>query len=267
MDFRSRWVLVTGASSGLGHEMARQLAAHHGANLVLVARRQDRLEALKAELESSTGVSVDTVVADLSKLEDVDRVFERATIDRDVYGVVLNAGVTHFGSFRELAFDEFQTMLATNVTSVVRLATRFLPYLEDSKQEGGLLIVSSMAGLTPVPYQTAYSGTKAFLVNFGCGLHHEMRSRNVSVTTFVPGGIQTEMTSGERFQRLGGWLMPVERCAREAIDSFRTRRYIHVPGLTMRFGTLFMRFLPQQFLTARVAAAYRGALRAMGSDH
>jgi short-subunit dehydrogenase len=267
MDFRSRWVVVTGASSGLGHEMARQLAADHGVNLVLVARRQDRLDALRDELRTGTGVSVETIVADLSKLDDVDRVFEESTRGRDVYGVVLNAGVTHFGSFRELAFEEFQTMLATNVTSVVRLATRFLPYLEDKQQAGGLLIVSSMAGLTPVPYQTAYSGTKAFLVNFGCGLHHEMWSRNVSVTTFVPGGIQTEMTSGERFRRLGGWLMPVDRCAREAIESFRMRRYIHVPGFTMRFGTLFMRFLPQQFLTARVAATYRGALRALGSDH
>ena len=75
------------------------------------------------------------------------------------------------------------------------------------------MIVSSMAGMTTVPYQTAYSGTKAFLVSFGTGLFHELRGRPVSMTTFVPGGIQTEMTSGKRFGPLRGWLMPVDQCA------------------------------------------------------
>jgi hypothetical protein len=262
MDFRGRWVLITGASSGLGREMARLLAKEHGANLVLVARRQERLAELKSEIEGTASVSVATVTADLTNIQEVERVFSEATADREIYGVVLNAGVTHFGAYDELSWPEFQTMLATNVTSVVRLTTLFLPHLLKANQGGGILLVASMAGLTPVPYQTAYSGTKGFLVNFGRGLYHELRGKNVSVTTFVPGGIITEMTAGERFGPLRGWLMPVDRCAREAVQGFARRDYLCVPGFTNRLGTMLMRFLPERLLTARVAATYRTALEA-----
>jgi len=260
MDFRSRWVLITGASSGLGRELARQFALEHGANIIAVARRASRLEELKRELEAQASVKVETIAADLTNLDDVDRVFREAVAKGPLYAAVLNAGVTHFGEYHELSWNDFQTMLATNVTSVVRLTTQLLPYLEARAEGGGLLIVSSLAGLNPVPYQTAYSATKAFLVNFGCGLWHETQGRNVSVTTFVPGGIKTEMTSGERFTKLGNWLVPVGPCASEAISSFAKRRYLHVPGLLMRVGSSLLDFMPRRFVAARLAATYRDAL-------
>jgi short-subunit dehydrogenase len=262
MDFRGRRVLVTGASSGLGWEMAKVLAHDHGATVIPVARRMARLEELKREIESKSNVKVEPIAADLSNIDDVDRMFEEATKGGPIYGAVLNAGITHFGEYHELSWEDFQTMLATNVTGVVRLTTKLLPHLEQRAEGGGILLVSSMAGLTPVPYQTAYSATKAFLVNFGCGLFHETRGRNVSVTTFVPGGIQTEMTSGERFKALGGWLMPADKCAAEAIDCFQKRRYLHAPGVFMRAGTSLMGLVPKQFLAGRLAATYRGALEA-----
>src|SRR5262245_2458707 len=114
MDFRSRWVLVTGASSGLGWEMARQFALEHKANVIAVARRAARLDELKRELEASAGVKVETITADLAKLEDVDRVFREATAKGSLYAAVLNAGVTHFGEYHELSWADFQTMLSTN---------------------------------------------------------------------------------------------------------------------------------------------------------
>ncbi len=260
MNFRNKWVLVTGASSGLGLHIAELLGKTHGAKVVLVARRRDRLEALAASLEESK-VETAIVVADLSKLDQVDRAFEEATAGRTLYGAVLNAGVTHFGRYEELSWDRFEQMLATNVTAVVRLTTKLIPHIEASGEHGGIMIVSSMAGLTPVPYQTAYSGTKAFLVNYGTGLHHELKGRKVSMTTFVPGGIQTEMTSGERFVPLKSWLMPVDPCARDAVDAFRRRRYLRAPGLVNRFGGYFVRLLPQRFIVGQVAAQYRKALR------
>jgi uncharacterized protein len=260
MNFRNRWVVVTGASSGLGREIARVLAVDHRANLVLAARRASRLDELKSELEETARVAVHTIVADLSITEDMDRVFHEATAGRDIYGVVLNAGVTHFGSFDELSWAGFQAMLATNVTSVVRLTTLFLPYLERRNEGGGIMVVASMSGLMPLPYQTAYSGTKAFLLNFGRGLYHELEGKNVSVTTFAPAGIATEMTAGERFTPLRAWLMPVNRCAREAVRAFSLRREIHFPGFANRVGSVLMRILPQRFVTATVAATYRSAL-------
>lgn len=261
MDFRSRWVLVTGASSGLGLEMARVFALEHGANVIAVARRAARLDELKRELESRAQVKVETITADLAKLEDVDRVFQAAISNGPLYAAVLNAGVTHFGEYHELSWTDFQTMLATNVTGVVRLATQLLPYLEARAEGGGLMIVSSLAGLNPVPYQTAYSATKAFLVAFGCGLWHETQGRNLSVTTFVPGGIKTEMTSSERFGPLQGWLMDPVQCAREGIAAFAKRRYLFVPGFFIRAGNVFLGLLPRRFVASRLAATYRDALR------
>jgi uncharacterized protein len=194
MNFNGRRVLITGASSGLGLEMARQLAHREHSDLVLVARRLDRLNELKTELESATGVRCQVIAADLSKPQDVDRVFEEATAAGEVYGVILNAGVTHFGKHFELDWSSFNNMLATNVTSVVRLVNLFTPYLINNGQGGGVMLVSSMAGLLPVPFQSAYAGTKAFITNFSLSLSEELRGELVSVTVFSPGGIDTAMT-------------------------------------------------------------------------
>src|SRR5262245_3929331 len=260
LDLTSRWILVTGASSGLGRELARVLARDYGANLVAVARRRERLDELASELENQHGVSVRVVTADLAQVPQVDRVFEEATQGTPLYGAILNAGITHFGKWDELGWAEYERMHALNVTSVVRMTTQLLPYLEKRKEQGGLMLVSSMAGLVPTPYQTAYSATKAFLVHYGCGLYHEMMPRGVSVTTFVPGGIQTEMTEGAAFNDLRSWLMPVERCAREAVRAFREREYVYSPGFVYRWGSAVTRLLPQRFFIGRVAEQYRRSL-------
>jgi short-subunit dehydrogenase len=212
MDFRGRWVLVTGASSGLGREMARQLAQKHGAHLIIVARRKPRLDELKAELETH-GVQVLSIEADLSKLSDVERVVDEATRGRELYAAILNAGITHFGPHEQLEWSEFQRMLDTNVTGVTRMTGLIIPKLEALAQGGGLMIVASMAGITPVPYQTHYSATKAFLVHLGCGLWHELQGHPLSITTFAPGGVVTEMTGAQGFQTLSSCQPTLQRHA------------------------------------------------------
>jgi short-subunit dehydrogenase len=256
-------VLVTGASSGLGREMARLLAVKHGANLLIVARREDRLTELKSTLEREAGVKVETCVADLSKLDDVDRVIAAAKSGRELYGAILNAGVTHFGQYGELSWESFRSMLDTNVIATVRLATALVPELE--AQGGGLMIVSSMAGIFPVPYQTHYSATKAFLVHFGIGLWHELQGRNVSITSYAPSGVVSEMTAGDNFTPLRRWLMPVEQAANEGVEAFRTRKYLHISGFANRVGSAFARLLPQRLTTSLVAAQYRSALKKQSS--
>ncbi len=266
MNFAGRWVIVTGASSGLGREMARILARERGANLILVARRGDRLRELATELEAATHASVRVLEADLSREADVERVFTESTAIGEIYGVVLNAGVTHFGEHLELSWSAFQAMLATNVTSVVRLTTLFVPYLIEKKREGGILLVASMAGLMPVPYQSAYSGTKAFLTHFARGLWHELRGKPVSITTFAPGGIATELTEstglGQHFKN-GIAIMGAEACARSALNAFAKRKYLHVPGIFNQLGALFARFLPQRLFAAAIGAEYRKALASL----
>src|SRR5260221_13485167 len=116
MDFQGRWVLVTGASSGLGWEMTKVLAKEHGANVIPVARRLPRLEELKREIESTSSARVRPIAADLSRVEEVDRMLQEATADTPLYAAVLNAGITHFGEYHELSWSDFEAMLATNVT-------------------------------------------------------------------------------------------------------------------------------------------------------
>jgi short-subunit dehydrogenase len=262
MDYRGRWVLVTGASSGLGRELARYLARQHGANLMIVARRADRLEELKRQTELDAKVNVVSITADLSDLDDVERLIHQIKAGPQLYAAILNAGVTHFGAHHELEWGAFQRMLNTNVTSAVRLTTELVPYIEQGAPGGGLLFVSSMAGIFPVPYQTAYSGTKAFMVHYACGLWHELQGRNVSITTYAPGGIVTEMTGGERFVPLRRYLMPVAAAAMEGIEAFRRREYLHVPGLSNRWGANLARLLPRRLVTGWVAGTYRRALEA-----
>jgi short-subunit dehydrogenase len=260
MDFRGRWVLITGASAGLGREFARQLAHEHGANLIVLARRKDRLDELRSELERAAGIKVMPFVADLSDLRDVERALSAILAGPPVYAAILNAAVTHFGAQQTLDSASFDAMLTTNVTSVVRFASALIPRIVSEQPGGGILFVSSMAGLQPVPYQSAYSGTKAFMLHFALGLWHELQGQPISITTFAPGGIVTEMTAGKRFAALAGWLMPAEQCAREGLRAFRARDYLYVSGFRNRIGIAFSRFLPRRFVTALVARSYRRAL-------
>lgn len=261
MCFKGRWVLVTGASSGLGAEMARQLAREHGAHLILVARRKERLDELKAELSLETGCHVETIVADLAKTGEARRVFHECTAEHSLYAAILNAGVTHFGHHDELEWEKFDSMIDLNVKSTAHLTSLVLPHLEQRAEGGGVLLVASMAGVVPVAYQAAYSGTKAFLVNYACSLHHEMRHRGVSVTAFTPGGIATEMTEGVRFNDLRGWLQPVSPCARQGLRGFARRDYLTIPSLLYRLGfPLVRRLVPERYLVAQTAAVYRKSL-------
>lgn len=261
MEFSGRWVLVTGASSGLGEEMARQLARQH-ANLILVARRGTRLNTIKSELEQAHGIQCHVIPADLSSPADVDRVHAEAIARADVYAVILNAGVTHFGPHLDLDWTGFQDMLATNVTSVVRLVNLFCPYLIRQDQGGGLLLVSSMAGLLPVPYQAAYAGTKAFITNFSQSLSQELTGENISLTVFSPGGIDTAMTQGSKLRHFENtvFLQDVKSCAAEGLAALRARKPLFVPGRLNRTQLFATRFAPRSLVASIARNAYRKVL-------
>ena len=265
IDLRSRWTLVTGASSGLGLEMARAIARDHGGHVVVVARRRDRLEALCEELRTRHGVQAAFIVADLSNPEDVERVFAEATRERTLHGAILNAGVTYWGEAMKLDWSAFQSLLNTNVTSMVRLSSLLLPHLVEQAGErgtgGGLMLISSVAAFIPVPYQAAYSGTKAFILSYGQALAQELRHTGVSVTVFAPGGISTDLlvNSGlsNRFKAGDIGVMSPEACAAHAVRAFLRRKELYVPGLINQTLALAARVLPRGFLAQRTAAIYR----------
>lgn len=260
LQFENKWVMITGASSGLGYEMAIQLATQHKANLILVARRADKLEALKQEIETRSSSKVKTVTADLSDLDDIDRTVKVALEDDDLYAAVLNAGITYFGRHLDLEWSQFEKILQTNVTGMVRMTQQLTTYFEQKNKEGGLMIVSSMSAVLPTPYQAAYSGTKGFMLNFITALAHELNNKRFSFTVYLPGGMVTEMTDNHNFSSLQKWLMPVSRAASIGINAFRKRKATCVPGATNRLGAYFSGIIPKHIIVKGMAKTYSKAL-------
>ena len=260
IHLKGKWILVTGASAGLGQAMARELAYKYKANLFILARRKQQLEDLRQELETKAGVQVKIVLADLSKLAEVDAALENILSTQELSGAILNAGITYFGEHAEITWEKFEALMQINLVSVVRMTGKLISYFEKENKDAALMIVSSMAGMIPVPYKAVYSGTKAFLINYGSALSHELKSEKISITIFAPGGMVTEMTGGEDFKPLKKWLMPVDQAAREGIQAFQARKSIHVPGFSNRLSVFFFHLLPKKFITAKVAEVYRRAL-------
>lgn len=122
------------------------------------------------------------------------------------------------------------------------------------------MLISSIAGIYPVPFQAAYSASKAFTISFASALSYELQNRNFSITVFAPGGVETEMTSIQQFNSLKKWLMPVDVAAQEAIKCFRKRQHLYIPGLTNKLGYVLMKFLPRKIIAAQLGRVYRNAL-------
>jgi uncharacterized protein len=256
-----RYVLVTGASSGLGREVARVIARDYRGHVIVVARRADRLADLVRELHERWGATAVPIVADLTRAADVERCFAEATAGHSVYGAVLNAGVTFYGQALDQSAASVETLLATNTMAPVRLAQLFGRYLVEQGEGGGMLLVASMAGLVPMPYQAVYGGTKALLTSFGLALRQELRGSGVSVGVFAPGGIATEMLDlsglSAKFAPDGLGMMTAEACAAAAVRALVTRRALVVPGAMNRVIACLMRSLPLGWIVPIVARLYR----------
>ncbi len=260
LNLKRRWVLVTGASSGLGREMAFQLAVREQANLILTARRADRLEQVRAWILQHASVTVELIPADLSSHEEVERVLNSCLDGRDLAGAVLNAGITYFGNHLRMEWQQFEVLLQTNVVSVVQMTNRLAQYFDEPGKEGGVMIVSSMAARWPVPYQAVYSGTKGFILNFARALSHELENPAFSLTVFLPGGIATEMTSGDSFSALRNYLMPVNQAAKEGLYALKKRKSTYIPGRINRLSSVFSPFVPAAFILKQLKKVYGKAL-------
>jgi len=262
LDLARRWVLVTGASSGLGAAIARRLARHHGANLLLSARRREHLEAVAREIAPAPSV---VLPCDLSREGEPERLFREATAGRDVTAAVLNAGVTHFGPALELPQHGAEQIVATNVSAPLILARALHGHIAGRGAEGALLLVGSLAGMFPVPWQADYSGSKAFLNAWGQAFAHEVKGSGVSVTTFAPGGIATPMLTETDLRNVAKpgdlGIMSAERCAEYAVEAMVRRRGLVVPGFVNKLTLLLARLLPRATFLRATARIYERGLR------
>ena len=261
MQINNKSVLITGASSGLGYEMAYQLATKHQVNVVIVARRTEKLVELKNKIEKVSSAKVYVLPADLTKNEDIEKVTNHCLGLSDFAGVILNAGITHFGAHKDLEWSYFEKMVNVNIMGVVKMTNSFMNHFESTGKEGRLMIVSSMAALYPVPFQSAYSGTKGFLTNFANALSQEITNKKFKISVFCPGGIKTEMTGGDDFSSLSKFLEPVDKVAASGIKGFLKGKLTFVPGLLNNISTTFLKLIPRDFILKQTGNIYRKALK------
>lgn len=189
-SFKGLTVLVTGASSGIGKALARELA-EQGAHLVLVSRNAQRLEQEAEDLKIRFGVNVRVYPEDLERLESRLELFawiQKSGVPVDV--LVNNAGLAHYGPFCETSFEDTSSMLDLNVHALTHLTRLFLPGMLQ-RRTGGILNVASTAGFQPIPNLSIYAATKAFVLNFSEALWAECKSHGVRVFCLCPGNTLT----------------------------------------------------------------------------
>ncbi len=254
--FRGAWVLVTGASSGIGEEFARQLAAR-GGNLVLTARSRVRLEELALQLTDAFGVETAVVVGDLAAPDGADALCR----DVDALGVfvehvVNNAGFGLSGPFIQSDAERLAQMVRLNCESVMVIARHFAPAMV-REQRGGILNVASTAGHQPMPYLAVYAATKAFVLSLSMALSEELRPHHVRVSALCPGPVPTA------FQKTAGIEPGAERLAvlsaaetvRRGLAAYERGDSMEVTGTVNRVQTLGSKLMPRRVVAWSLARA------------
>jgi uncharacterized protein len=227
--------LVTGASSGIGEQFARQLA-QRGYDLILVARRTDRLEQLGGELAVNTQVVSCDLGSDAAQLPG-----QVAALGTDVDVLVNNAGFGLRGRFAQLPAERQAEMVRVNCEAIVILTRAFVPGMIE-RGRGGVITVASTAGMQPLPYEATYGASKAFALNLTEALHMELRGTGVKAIAVSPGPVPTEWQQVAGYEEAGGEMMPgaieAEQVVEESLRAYEADKRSIVPG---RFFRNFMR--------------------------
>jgi hypothetical protein len=254
-DFNGKWALVTGASSGIGAALARELAGH-GAKLILTARRKDRLESLAAGL-TAKGAEVRIVLADLNDPAAPQQLYdatEGAGLAVDI--LINNAGLGQFGAFYESPVEQELSQVRVNCEAVVRLSRLFVPRMVE-RRRGWVLVLASTASFQPVPYIATYAATKVFDRFFALGLAAEVARFGVKVTALCPGPTDSEFFDVAHAGALKGHMQPVADVARLAVAALARGQRTIVPYFGGRFTAFLVRFLPVGLITYFVEKAAR----------
>ncbi|MDX1757185.1 MAG: SDR family oxidoreductase [Marinobacter sp.] len=246
------YVVLTGASAGIGEVFAHQLASQHQ-DLILVARREERLQALAGELAERYGVTAQVVKADLA---DADGASELARTIKAagwaVCGLVNNAGFGDRGEFDQLPLERQLAMIQVNVSSLVALTWHLLPLLK--AQAGSFVInVASTAAFQAGPKMAIYYASKAFVLSFSEALHEELKDAGVAVSALCPGATESEFASEANLtgtKLFSGSVMPAEQVVRKSLA--RRRSAIVIPGL-MNLLMVWSGKLSPRWITRRIA--------------
>jgi hypothetical protein len=258
-QWRGKWALVTGASAGIGQALARELAAG-GTNLILTARRLERLEKLAAELRGKFGAMTEVFAADLTEREAPEKIlaFTRGR-GLVVELLVNNAGFGQYGELPQVETQRWLDMVQVNCSAVVHLTRLYLPEMV-ARRSGDVLILASTASFQAVPYISVYAATKAFDLLFAEGLAAEMRPHGVRVCALCPGSTESEFHRVARQEHLkfaGRHRETAEKVARVGLAALASGKSSVISGAGNTFGVVAQRLVPRSLVTRMAAGMFK----------
>jgi uncharacterized protein len=254
-----KWALVTGASAGIGKALAQELAAG-GTNLVLTARRTDRLEELARNLTAAHKIRTEIFAADLAQPSAPHHIFDftqQRSLPIDV--LINNAGFGAYGEFPSVARQSLLDMVQVNCSAVVHLTHLFLPSMIQ-RRSGDILIVASTASFQAVPYISTYAATKAFDLLFAEGLAEEMKPHGIRVCALCPGSTESEFRDVANQGQAPAADRPQERAdkvARVALQALAAGKSYVISGTKNYLGAQVQRLVPRRLVTSIAAKLFR----------
>ncbi|KPL14237.1 MAG: hypothetical protein AMS26_11445 [Bacteroides sp. SM23_62] len=241
------YALITGASSGIGYELAKVFAENKH-NVILIARREERLNDLARELEEIYGVRAHVLYRDLSQPQSVTEIYEWIEKnDIRVEFLVNNAGFVVYGNISDTPWDEEQKMMQLHMHTSTHLIKRFLPEMLENNR-GRILNIGSTGSFVPGPYAAVYCATKSFLLSISEAIAEEIRGTAVTITTLCPGGTKTEFAQKAKRKRetkAESRGMDAEKVARIAYRSLIKGKRVVIPGLLNKIQVFAIRLLPR----------------------
>ncbi len=244
-------VLITGASSGIGAEMAKLFAAARH-DLILVARSEDKLQALSGELARTHGIQARVLAADLADSAAPARIFETlAQQGAHLDVLVNNAGFGARGAYAEIDFEVESRMIQVNIMALSHLTRLFLPGML-ARRSGKILNVASTAAYVPGPYMAVYYASKAFVLSFSEAIAEEVKNSGVTVTALIPGptGTNFAVTAGNQDTPLfrAGAVMSAAAVARVGFDALMAGKRVAIAGVSNKLTVYSTRFAPRKML-------------------
>src|SRR6202048_386993 len=257
-EWRGKWALITGASAGIGVALAKELAAG-GANLVLTARRQDRLEELSRELTVKHKIKTSICVADLADVSAPQKIYDFTRAQGiSIELLVNNAGFGAYGELPSVEVRRLLDMVQVNCAAVVHLTRLYLPEMV-ARRSGDILILASTAAFQAVPYISTYAATKAFDLLFAEGLAEEMKPYGIRVCALCPGSTESE------FHEVGGQADLIaakksretaEKVAHVGLQALAAGKSYVISGTGNYFGAHAQRLVPRRFVTRITAKMF-----------
>jgi len=249
--------LITGASAGIGKALAEVMAAK-GINIALVARRKEKLELLKSDLETKYNIQVHYISIDLAKVDAAIQLYNKIkNIGLDINYLINNAGFGGQGYFYERNWEDEAAMLQLNIVTLTQLTHLFLPEMIQ-RNEGRILNIASSAGLVPGgPLQSVYFATKAYVISFSRGIASELADTPISVTALCPGATRTEfekVANLEKTNLFSGKTFSAETVAKDGYESMMNGELLKLTALTIgqKINMKVMPFVPKKIILEKV---------------